>query len=96
MTEGEEKTIAQGLFAIAAALDRVAEALQRLGLNDASTPMGAMELLSKAVVDGFDKVETAANRLAKGIDGTAFHFLPLEVQERIRKLNRPLSEPEGR
>ena len=39
----EPANVVDGLFAIARALDRVARAIDRLGTNDASTSMGALE-----------------------------------------------------
>ena len=44
--------IADGLFAIA-------EALNNLGTANASTPMGAIEMLAKEVRDGSDRLASA-------------------------------------
>ena len=52
----ENANVVDGLFAIARSLSRVAKALERLGTNDASTPMGAIELLSLEVKNGFEKL----------------------------------------
>jgi hypothetical protein len=49
----------EGLFAIAAALDRVAEALHALGMNHACGPgaeMGAIERLAYEVKGGFSQL----------------------------------------
>ena len=50
-----------GQFAIAFAIMQVAREhknvayqLGRLGLADAATPMGAIEMMSKVMIDGFD------------------------------------------
>ena len=49
---------------ITAAIHHVANALQRLGNADASTPMGGLEALGKANLD-------AAERIGQGLDGIA-------------------------
>ncbi len=54
-----------GLFSIA---DAIAEGLARLGLADAATPMGAIEMLSKEVKEGFEKLSLAIDCIA---DATA-------------------------
>lgn len=48
----EPANVVDGLFAIARSLDHVARALRDLGNADASTPMGAIENLSKELKDG--------------------------------------------
>lgn len=48
-----------GCARIAEALDRVAQSLSRLGLADASTGMGAMELLAMEVRDGCARIAVA-------------------------------------
>lgn len=62
----EPANIVDGLFAIARGLDRVATAIERLGVNDAATPMGAIELVAKEIKDGLrdvgDAIEAAGNR----------------------------------
>jgi hypothetical protein len=42
----ETANIVDGLFAIARANEKIARAIERLGVNDAATPMGAIELLA--------------------------------------------------
>lgn len=48
----EPANVVDGLFAIARSLVGVAAAIDRLGTGSASTPMGAIEVLSKEVRDG--------------------------------------------
>ena len=55
----EPANVVDGLFAIARGLNKVAIALDRLGTNDAATPMGAIELLAKEVRDGLSSVAGA-------------------------------------
>lgn len=55
----EAANVVDGLFAIARALNDVAKALRELGVNDAATPMGAIEMLAKEVKDGFDGLSCA-------------------------------------
>lgn len=50
---GEEFNVADGLYAIASSLDNVARALRDLGTANASTPMGAIEILSMEIKEGF-------------------------------------------
>jgi replicative DNA helicase len=52
----EEVAVADGLLAIANSLNAVAKAIRELGLNNAGTPMGAIELLAKEVRDGFQSL----------------------------------------
>jgi hypothetical protein len=59
---GEMINVVDGLFAISDALQAVAQALVRLGHNDAATSMGAMEALGAAVLDGADRIATAVSR----------------------------------
>ena len=54
--------VADGLYAVAAAL-------QRLGNADASTPMGGMEALGAVVKDGMDGVAGAMDNVAGALDG---------------------------
>jgi len=54
--DGETVNVVDGLFAIAEALQTVARGLHRLGLAEASTPMGALEVLSLEVRDGFNNL----------------------------------------
>ena len=53
---GDPANVVDGLFAIARGLAAVAEAINRLGNADAATPMGAIEMLSKEVRDGFSSL----------------------------------------
>jgi hypothetical protein len=46
---GEEVNIVDALFAIAGAIQDLAASVNRLGLNDAATPMGAVEMLAEEV-----------------------------------------------
>ena len=54
-----ELTIEDGLFAIAASLDRVAHAIHRLGNADAMTPFGGMEALGMAITEAADRIASA-------------------------------------
>lgn len=55
----EPANVVDGLFAIARALEHVAKAIERLGLNEAATPMGALELVAKEIKDGLKDVGDA-------------------------------------
>lgn len=57
----ESANVVDGLFAIARAIDRLATAVHKLGLADASTPMGAIE--SHGIV-----IKEAAERIANAIE----------------------------
>ncbi len=54
--DGDAVNVVDGLFAIAASLAGVAQAIYKLGLADASTPMGAIESLSLEMRDGFSNL----------------------------------------
>lgn len=53
----------EGLLAIAEAINNLARAIDRLGTNQASTPMGAIEALAKEVQDGFSLLASAVSDL---------------------------------
>jgi hypothetical protein len=55
----EAANVVDGLFAIARGLDRIATSIDNLGTGNASTPLGAIELLSKEVKDGFSSLSSA-------------------------------------
>ncbi len=48
----EPANIVDGLFAIARAISDLTVATHRLGVNDASTPMGAIESLGQVLKEG--------------------------------------------
>lgn len=50
-SNAEAANVVDGLFAIARALNNVSKAIHKLGVNDASTPMGAIEALAKVIED---------------------------------------------
>lgn len=52
----EPANVVDGLFAIARALGRVANALEKLGTANASTPMGAIEMLALEIKNGFERM----------------------------------------
>ena len=54
--------VVDGLFAMARALDRVANAIHRLGNADANTPMGGLEALGAVLKDGLAQIAIALNR----------------------------------
>jgi len=54
-----------GLFSVSEA---IAQGLAKLGLADAATPMGAMEVLSKEVKEGFERLSQALNGIAGAIE----------------------------
>ena len=56
---GETVNIVDGLLAIAAAIGDLARAVNRLGTADAATPMGAIEILSMEIKDGFSNLASA-------------------------------------
>jgi len=53
---------------VAGALDGVAGAINRLGLADASTPLGALELMAKEVRDGAEKIGDSLDGVAEVVD----------------------------
>ncbi|WP_166142062.1 hypothetical protein [Methylosinus sp. RM1] len=57
-TSGEYANAYAGLQ-IAQALDGIAYQLKRLGLSDASTPLGAIEALSKSIQESANTIATA-------------------------------------
>ncbi len=48
-SNGETANVVDGLFAISRSLREVAKSIDRLGTNDATTKMGAIELLAMEV-----------------------------------------------
>ena len=48
-SNGENANLVDGLFAISRSLREVAKSIDRLGTNDATTKMGAIELLAMEV-----------------------------------------------
>ncbi len=60
----ESANVVDGLFAIAHALNKVAQALERLGTNDAATPMGAIEMLSLEIKNGFEKLAMSREEIS--------------------------------
>ena len=54
--EPDVVNVVDGLFAIADALNSCADALNRLGIADASTPFGAIEALARVIEEGFDRL----------------------------------------
>jgi len=59
---GDEKNIVDGLLYIGNQLGRVATALEKLGLNDAHTQMGAIETLAKEIKEGLHFVAECINQ----------------------------------
>lgn len=57
--EGNFANVVDGLFAIARALDGLSLAIHRLGTADAGTRMGAIEVLSMEIKDGFTRLADA-------------------------------------
>jgi len=53
----------EGLLAIAEAINNLARAIDRLGTNQAVTPMGAIEVLSMEIKDGFSLLASAISDL---------------------------------
>ena len=53
--------------AVLAGLQAIATALRYLGLADASTPMGAMEVLSMEIKDGSTRVAEGLHAIADAI-----------------------------
>jgi hypothetical protein len=58
--DGECANLTEGLFAIARAIQYLAHTVERLGLNGASTGMGAIEVLSL-------EVRELANNISNGL-----------------------------
>ena len=61
--EWEHEATHDGKYAIASALMAVAEAIHRLGTNNAATEMGAIEALSKELRDGFSVLADAMSEI---------------------------------
>ena len=55
----EEANVVDGLLAIAGAMNRVGAAIEHLGLANAGTPMGAMEVMSMEIRDGLRLIASA-------------------------------------
>jgi hypothetical protein len=55
----ENPNVVDGLYAIAGGLHAVARALKKLGVNDAITDKGALEILSEEVHDGLSNISTS-------------------------------------
>jgi hypothetical protein len=55
----EPANVVDGLFAIARAMNRVAESLRKLGLADAATPMGALEAHTKDMSERLSDIAEA-------------------------------------
>lgn len=54
-----ERKMTDYIVDMAAALVNIGAEVKRLGLNDANTNMGAVEVLAKEIRDGFDKLANA-------------------------------------
>ena len=52
---------------LANALEQIAKALSNLGLGNAATQMGAIELLSKEVKEGSERIAEALLEIAEAI-----------------------------
>ena len=63
---GEAFNVADGLYAIASALDNVAHALKNLGIANASTPMGAIEILAFEIKEGLSGLGSSIYEGLKG------------------------------
>lgn len=55
----EPANVVDGLFAIARAIERNAQALERLGLNNATSDMGALELVGYELKRIADQMEVS-------------------------------------
>jgi hypothetical protein len=71
------------LHEVAGALNGVASAINKLGLADASTPMGAVELLSKEVREGAVGVADQLEAVASAADfaGVADAIKTIDIQQ---------------
>ena len=67
LIENAENGTERGLALIAAALMEVAAAIHRLGLAEASTPMGAIEVLAKEVKESGEAIASALDDVASAI-----------------------------
>ena len=65
---GEAANMVDVLDVGASALHRLATALERLGLNNATTDMGGIELLAKEVRDGSALIAGALVALANAVE----------------------------
>jgi hypothetical protein len=58
-SHGDRANVVDGLFAIARAIEGLSRSMDRLGTKGATTPFGAIELLSSEIKDGFAKLAEA-------------------------------------
>jgi hypothetical protein len=54
--------VVDGLFAIARAIESLAQATHALGTNHSVPPLGAVELLAREVRDGFSRLASVTER----------------------------------
>lgn len=59
MREVETDILADAILDVAAALNRIADNIERLGLNNASSPMGALELVAFEIKKLREKYENS-------------------------------------
>ena len=69
MDDGREVNIVDALLAIATSLNGVASALRKLGTADASTPKGAIEILSLEIKEGAGLVADAIGDGLTNLEG---------------------------
>lgn len=65
--DGIADALRDGLAEIAESISAVARSIDRLGLADAATPMGAIEVLSREVRDGMVSIAGAMESVAEAI-----------------------------
>jgi len=63
--------VAHAIENVASSLSEVARSLDRLGTNNASSPMGAIELLAKEVKDGTANIDGALTAVSRSIEELA-------------------------
>lgn len=80
--QGISVNVADGLFAIANALQYAA---RHLGKEDACGPMGAIEALGKCVIDGTESVSHATESIASAIE-EGFESLGHAIQSGLEAL----------
>ncbi len=63
----EDANVVDTLDNCASGLQRIGRALERLGLDEASTPLGAIEVLSKEIKEGSERIADALTAIAEAI-----------------------------
>jgi hypothetical protein len=76
--------VAYSNLCITGALDSIASAIRKLGLNDAATSMGAIEAHSVTVKEGLesvaDSIESAGKEISGGFEQVEMRLRDIDIQ----------------